>query len=46
MIGLRVLQHQDGRDFLTASRAAKMGQAEGKEFDRIVKAEERLLGLR
>ncbi len=45
-MGLRVMQHEDGRRFLTASRAAKMGQADGKEFDRIVKQEERLLGLR
>ena len=44
--GLRRMNHEEGRAFLTASRAAKMGQVEGKDFDRAMKHQERILGLR
>lgn len=45
--GNRALSHIDGRDFIASARAARMAQiADGKEFQKAIEAEERMIGIR
>jgi hypothetical protein len=46
VIGLRALQHEDGRAFLTAARAGRVAQADAKEYAAAVRQQETALGLR
>lgn len=45
MIGLRVMQHEDGREFLRAARAARVAQVSEDDYKQVVKDESELLGL-
>lgn len=46
MIGLRALQHEEGRTFLVMARAARLAGAVDKDYQRGVRESETLLGLR
>lgn len=46
MVGLRRMRTQEGREVLARARGHKLALADDKDYQRVVRVEERILGLR
>jgi hypothetical protein len=46
IVGIRRIEYQEGRRFLTLARANRVAQAKEDDFRRVMQLEEKFLGLR